>query len=559
MIDIPNIGQVFSRDLLPQIDNHNEFLDYLKNNGIKYSQRFVDSDKLKSSQMEFDDDKIYALMNKDGQRRIIISNDNYVLDGHHRWLAVHNSENRKLNAFIIDLPILELIRIAKEFVASKKPLFEDMTHKEFLPIMNSFVDYVSKEQGIKTPPKVEVMQPDKGYGSFGGYIPSENKIRIQTVNRHPMDIFRTLAHELVHHHQNENGKILADSGNTGTPIENEANAVAGIHMRNWAKMNPDYFQMTNMVENRAFFVVGVPCSGKDRIINEIKDSLQVSQELNLNNLYERDILTNRLIISCSAEDYERIEEANENLSSFGFYTEMYFVDIPNEISRIRNEEREKRGQRVLNEGIRFKKYVSSKGNLPLFKTLFENKLTVITNDVSKREFGTSSLTKIYREATPGQEIMERKKDKKFVAKEDGIGPTVNVSKLNMNAGSGLGAPNAYTAGIMEWAKRPSTIQRFEKKYGENASKKLDEAVKILMESVARAVKPKSLRKIRESFDKGIMDTMGVAKSGKDMDTELGEDRPEESRKPERPRNPANSRTYKYNKFKKGRFPNAKKE
>jgi hypothetical protein len=51
------------------------------------------------------------------------------------------------------------------------------------------------------------------------------------------DMLRTLAHELVHHKQNVEGRIYNDSGETGSEIENEANAKAGVILRNFGKQN----------------------------------------------------------------------------------------------------------------------------------------------------------------------------------------------------------------------------------------------------------------------------------------------------------------------------------
>jgi hypothetical protein len=66
-----------------------------------------------------------------------------------------------------------------------------------------------------------------------------------------MDIFRSVAHELVHHKQNEDGRIgknVAKEGETGSDIENEANAEAGKIMRWFAKSNPNMFGKSFVVE-----------------------------------------------------------------------------------------------------------------------------------------------------------------------------------------------------------------------------------------------------------------------------------------------------------------------
>jgi Zn-dependent peptidase ImmA (M78 family) len=56
------------------------------------------------------------------------------------------------------------------------------------------------------------------------------------------DILRTLAHELVHHKQNLDGRINYESGETGSDIENEANAKAGVLLRDFGKKNNEIYQ-----------------------------------------------------------------------------------------------------------------------------------------------------------------------------------------------------------------------------------------------------------------------------------------------------------------------------
>jgi hypothetical protein len=61
--------------------------------------------------------------------------------------------------------------------------------------------------------------------------------------RHIMDVLRTVAHELTHKHQHErDGSDMGpDAGETGSPYENEANARAGVLMRDYAKLHPEHF------------------------------------------------------------------------------------------------------------------------------------------------------------------------------------------------------------------------------------------------------------------------------------------------------------------------------
>jgi hypothetical protein len=61
------------------------------------------------------------------------------------------------------------------------------------------------------------------------------------VNRHINDVCRTLAHELVHYRQDLKGQLNDESGKTGSPEENEANAEAAVIMRKWGELHPEYF------------------------------------------------------------------------------------------------------------------------------------------------------------------------------------------------------------------------------------------------------------------------------------------------------------------------------
>ena len=73
-----------------------------------------------------------------------------------------------------------------------------------------------KKFNIRTTPKV-VLRKDAENGALtlgrtAYYDPSELTIVLYTSNRHPKDILRSFAHELIHHVQNERGDLhLGDS------------------------------------------------------------------------------------------------------------------------------------------------------------------------------------------------------------------------------------------------------------------------------------------------------------------------------------------------------------
>jgi hypothetical protein len=75
------------------------------------------------------------------------------------------------------------------------------------------------------------------FGVFTG-----NKIRLGVEGRHPADVCRTLAHELVHYKQKINGQLKPNSGDTGSSEENQANSQAGIIMREFNKEFPHHLE-----------------------------------------------------------------------------------------------------------------------------------------------------------------------------------------------------------------------------------------------------------------------------------------------------------------------------
>ena len=252
-----NIGLTFARKEMPQIGAASSFMKYLRDNDVESKRTKVDPNEFRSSQMEYDRDKVESLKMNPSKNPIIVSNDGHILDGHHRWLA-DQEEGRKSDAIVCDLPILDLIYHAKNH--SQQTLKEEVTRKELAPMLDSFVSFASDKLGLKSMPTVRYKTDDDDYNSFAAYNPSSNELSISTMNRHPMDIFRSVAHELVHHKQNEDGRLgkdIAKEGKTGSDIENEANAEAGKIMRWFAKSNPDMFGQSYVVENNTAALGGI--------------------------------------------------------------------------------------------------------------------------------------------------------------------------------------------------------------------------------------------------------------------------------------------------------------
>jgi Zn-dependent peptidase ImmA (M78 family) len=76
-----------------------------------------------------------------------------------------------------------------------------------------------------------------------GSISDKNVIHISIINRHPMDILRTVAHEYVHYKQHLDKGIHHKSSNAGSPLENQANAKAGELVRKYGNLHPELFDL----------------------------------------------------------------------------------------------------------------------------------------------------------------------------------------------------------------------------------------------------------------------------------------------------------------------------
>ena len=109
-----------------------------------------------------------------------------------------------------------------------------------------FLPLAMRDLGLTALPKIVPelrIESTDGQATFGRFVDGEMTIELAMANRHPVDILRTLAHELVHYKQKTLGKIKHDSGETGSPEENQANTIAGIIMRHFNKEYPDAVNM----------------------------------------------------------------------------------------------------------------------------------------------------------------------------------------------------------------------------------------------------------------------------------------------------------------------------
>ena len=82
--------------------------------------------------------------------------------------------------------------------------------KEFEPLIQDMYKFGNKRFGFKKPPVINFVSDANNHrllGKTGQYDPNTMEITIFTDNRHPKDMMRSIAHELIHHLQNLNNEF----------------------------------------------------------------------------------------------------------------------------------------------------------------------------------------------------------------------------------------------------------------------------------------------------------------------------------------------------------------
>jgi hypothetical protein len=116
------------------------------------------------------------------------------------------------------------------------------------PFIDSLQGFAQKRLKFEEPPKLFLKQDQENaknvFGKTAYYDPNEKSITIFTTGRHPKDILRSIAHELVHHCQNLRGDLSPEKcGQMGTDyaqkndhmreMEREAYEKGNLCFRDW--------------------------------------------------------------------------------------------------------------------------------------------------------------------------------------------------------------------------------------------------------------------------------------------------------------------------------------
>ena len=134
---------------------------------------------------------------------------------------------------------------AKTQRLKKQKTNESITKESLTPQILSLTQYMgSNGLDLKPYPKIKFIDNNQEnaedlFGRTAYYDPNAQLVALYTMGRHPKDILRSYAHELIHHHQNLNGTLqFFQTTNTNEDgdlerIEREAYEEGNILFRNW--------------------------------------------------------------------------------------------------------------------------------------------------------------------------------------------------------------------------------------------------------------------------------------------------------------------------------------
>jgi len=184
-----------------------------------------------------------------------------------------------------------ILNLFEELQGPPEPTLIDAL-RDFLPI-------AVKHLEIKELPKIKLVDDVETdhMPSFGKFSNDDRTVHLGIKNRHPNDVLRTLAHEMVHYAQGQRDELSADSWHTGSPEEDQANAEAGVIMREFNEQFPQYMELKPIMlekwskkykksincSNPKGFSQKAHCAGKKKHTNEAEDSCPpATQDITLN-------------------------------------------------------------------------------------------------------------------------------------------------------------------------------------------------------------------------------------------------------------------------------------
>lgn len=162
------------------------------------------------------------------------------------YKALQLSKTLKSTTNINENDYFGLNELAKQFI--NESLGETWNPKESFVSLSKYM--IDNGMNIKPLPKIKVIKDDEQnasdlLGKTAYYNPVEKSITLYTMDRHPKDILRSFAHEMIHHEQNLEGKL----GNINTTNTNKDSDLPEIERQAYEKGNMMFRNWEDSVKN----------------------------------------------------------------------------------------------------------------------------------------------------------------------------------------------------------------------------------------------------------------------------------------------------------------------
>jgi phosphopantetheine adenylyltransferase len=139
-------------------------------------------------------------------------------------------------------------------ILTKSPLNEmyaEPSEHDYPKLIKSLTDYMT-DKGLNIEPLPEIKFIDDDienardfFGKTAYYDPNNRVVVLYTMERHPKDIMRSFAHEMIHHNQNVEGRL----GNITTTNTNEDGDLPEIEREAYEKGNMFFRNWTDTLTN----------------------------------------------------------------------------------------------------------------------------------------------------------------------------------------------------------------------------------------------------------------------------------------------------------------------
>lgn len=311
--------------VVAELDSDSTFREFFNENKYKYNgQHRVEVDGhlvqfyVQPSDETFVDNGSYSVVRESW---VNIPRRRIVEDTVSKLKALESAAQPKVIAPKVKAKIVKPQRITYGF---RTPTLEDVgmswdgvspTTKQFASedesqsdedILKDFVEFCVKELKIKSMPVVKLRRDPQWSvrnKTFGRYIDDIRTLEVAFGQRHIMDVLRTVAHELTHKHQHERESMPDDAGETGSRYENEANARAGVLMRDYGRLHPELFDAGESD-------LGESASGYIPTKKQAKDprwSMALTQDIKPGQLGKE---ANKLNLKTDSQGHPQIAKAN---------------------------------------------------------------------------------------------------------------------------------------------------------------------------------------------------------------------------------------------------------